>query len=102
MQGLISGHTLSTDTNTPLDALDEPVGSLIRNEARRVYNAANTLKSEIGQVDLNAAGTGKRLQSVAEEVDQKVSERIYGKIPTVKARRVLQKIQDEIIKKNGW
>ncbi len=75
-QGFISGHTLSTDSNTPLEALTEPVGSLIRDEARKVYNAANNVKSQSGQVDLNVAGTGKRLQSVAAEVDRKVSERI--------------------------
>lgn len=101
-QGFISGHTLHTDSNKPLEALAEPVGSLIREEARKVYKAANNVKSQSGQVDLNAAGTGKSLQSVAAEVDRKVSDRIYRNIPRVKARRVLQEIQDEIIKKNNW
>lgn len=100
--GLISGHTLNTDTNTSLDALAEPVKSLIKGEAKKVYNAANKLKSNSGQVDLTKAGAGKQIQTVAEEVDALVSSKIYRNIPEVKARETLKQIQDEIVKKNGW
>jgi len=95
-QGLVSGHTLHTDTNTPLIALGEPVGSLIRDEARKVYNAATNLKSKSGQVDLNAAGTGMRLQGVAGQVDKIVSSKIYRNLPKVKARRILKAGWDKL------
>lgn len=101
-QGLITGHMLSTDSNKPLDALADPVGGLLRTESRKVYKTAQKLKKNVGQVDISARGQGSRIQTVAEIVDHQVSEDIHNSLPEVKARNILQQIQDEIIKKNGW
>lgn len=99
-QGLITGHMLGTDTNQPLNALGEPVGGLIRSEARKVYKAANAIKAKTGQVDISAAGKAARIQNVAEHADSLVSEKIYESLPRVKARRVIERIEKDFIARN--
>lgn len=105
VQNLVDAHTLSGagKKHKPFDALKPDMRALIEGELKKLDPAARKhLKAAGGYVDFTSREADPQLQTLAERVDKIVSNNVYENLPEVKARRTVQEIIAEIIKRNNW
>lgn len=104
-EGLVAAHQLNDagGRHEPLRVMKPRVRKLVEHEVDGADGAVESLGlTGIGHVRLKDRRAGPAVQSLAERVDHHVSERKRRTNRVTRARQVLQEIQDEIIKKNGW
>ena len=104
-QGLTDAHELNASGkgHKPFDVLDSQTRALVVDELEKLDPAAKKhLGKSGGYVNLTSSEADPVIQSLAERVDHLVSGILRRWLPEERRKRVLQEIQDEIIKRNNW
>ncbi len=103
--GLTAAHQLNTagGKHQPFAVMKPKIRNLVEHEVDGVDTAVENLGvKNIGHVKLKSTTAGPAVQALAARVDYHVSERKRRNDPVAKAKRIVQEIEDEIIKKNNW
>ena len=110
VEDLVTAHQMNVEHLPPLAPIEPRRRKHIEDEIKKVNPVAKKKwKGGGGFVDFTQKGSGSHIQTLAEDVDSRVSARMRGsrksedeKTRVQKAKALVQEILEEIARRNGW